>query len=164
MTDAQQVQVLELVTQLGTLVRDQRIEIAQLREDQEKLAQHVDGTIADFGRRITLAEASNAVHAAMAVSTAEPTPTPAPNAPPVVRTAAQTLAPAAASTDTGPHRYHVQAASPGLAMLSELDASGGEERQIPVAPGNIVPGLGKVVTISQQGTSWVVRTEHGLIQ
>ena len=42
-----------------------------------------------------------------------------------------------------PHRYHVQAASPGLAMLSELDASGGEEQQLPVSPGDDVPGLGQ---------------------
>lgn len=68
------------------------------------------------------------------------------------------------SADTGTHRYHVQAASPGLAMLSELDASGGEERQLPVSPGDTVPGWGKVISIAQRGTSWFVKTDHGLIQ
>jgi len=41
MTEPQQVQVLDLVAQLGTLVRDQRAEIAQLRQDQEHVGQHV---------------------------------------------------------------------------------------------------------------------------
>jgi hypothetical protein len=49
-------------------------------------------------------------------------------------------------------------------MLSALDASGGEEQQLPVAPGDNVPGWGKVVSISQRGATWVVKTDHGLIQ
>jgi hypothetical protein len=61
-------------------------------------------------------------------------------------------------------RYHVQAASPGLAMLSELDQSGGEIRQIPVSPGDDVPGWGKVISISQRGAAWLVKTGHGVIQ
>ena len=66
MTDTQQLQVLELVTQLGVLVRDQRVEIAQLRTDQQNLTQRVDApSITDFGRRISLAEARGAVNAAM---------------------------------------------------------------------------------------------------
>ena len=69
-----------------------------------------------------------------------------------------------AAIDTTPHRYHVQAASPGLAMLSELDPSGGEEAQVPVAPGDNLPGYGNVISIAQRGSSWVVGTQHGLIQ
>ncbi len=155
MTEPQQVQVLELLTQLGTVVHDQRAEIAQLRLDQQHVGQRVDGSLADFNRRVALAEARGAVSSAMAspatgaAAAAQPTPA---------------TPPAAAAADTAPHRYHVQAASPGLAMLSELDASGGEQRQLPVSLGDPVPGLGKVVSIFQRGASWVVKTEHGLVQ
>ena len=69
MTDPQQLQVLQLVTELGTLVRDQRSEIAQLRQDQQNLGQRVDGSLTDFGRRLSLAEARGAVNAAMSVQT-----------------------------------------------------------------------------------------------
>jgi hypothetical protein len=174
MTDTQQLQVLDLVTQLGTLVRDQRLEIAELKSNQQSLTQRVDSSLTDFGRRISLAEAHGAVNAAMGFNVH---PSDLPNAPAsnqngngnVVQVAARApaIAPSAApnvSADTRTHRYHVQAASPGLAMLSELDASGGEERQIPVSPGDSVPGWGKVISIAQRGTSWFVKTDHGLIQ
>jgi len=163
MTDAQQVQVLDLVTRLGTLVRDQRAQVAQLRQDQQNLVERVDGSLSDITRRISLSEASSAVGAA----SGEPRLTPVAAWPPVATpVAARVAVPvvAAVPVDTGPHRYHVQAASPGLAMLSELDPSGGEQRQLPISPGDTVPGWGKVVSISQRGTSWVVKTDHGLIQ
>ena len=49
-------------------------------------------------------------------------------------------------------------------MLSELDASGGEEAQLPVAPGDSLPGYGRVISISQRGSAWVVKAQNGLIQ
>ncbi|WP_158803500.1 hypothetical protein [Acidisoma sp. L85] len=168
MTDQQQLQVLQLVTELGILVRDQRSEIAQLRQDQQSLGSRVDGSLTDFGRRLSLAEARGAVSAAMSVQTPPPAGTvastrslPAAPATSVIRAASM---PAAAPVDLTPHRYHVQAASPGLAMLSALDSSGGEEQQLPVSPGDNVPGYGKVVSISQRGATWVVKTDRGLIQ
>jgi hypothetical protein len=166
MTDPQQVQVLQLVTELGTLVRDQRAEIAQLRQDQQNLDQRVDGSLIDFGRRLSLAEARGAVNAAMGVQTAPAQAAPAAAMPVnavATPVAVKTPLPAAAPADTTPPRYHVQAASPGLAMLSVLDASGGEEQQLPVSPGDSVPGWGKVISISQRGATWVVKTDHGLI-
>ena len=163
MTEPQQVQVLDLVAQLGTLVRDQRAEIAQLRQDQQNVGHHVDAALADFGRRISLSEARRAVSAAGQSETSAVQPAGAAGNG-VTLAVARSPLPAAAAADAGPHRYHVQAASPGLAMLSELDRSGGEERQLPVSPGDDVPGWGKVVSISQRGTTWTVKTGHGLIQ
>ena len=164
MTDAQQIQVLDLVTQLGTLVRDQRAQITQLRQDQQNLVERVDSSLNDFTRRISLSEARGALGGAAV----EQRPIQAAGATPVIATpvAARLTVPVPVSppVDTGPHRYHVQAASPGLAMLSELDTSGGEQRQLPISPGDTVPGWGKVVSISQRGTSWVVKTDRGLIQ
>lgn len=164
MTNAQQVQVLDLVTELGTLVRVQRAQIIQLRQDQQNLVERVNGSLSDFARRISLSEARGALGAAAG----EPRLTQAAVAAPLSATpaVARVIVPvvAAGPADTGPHRYHVQAASPGLAMLSELDTSGGEQRQLPISPGDTVPGWGKVVSISQRGTSWVVKTDRGLIQ
>jgi hypothetical protein len=167
MTDPQQLQVLQVVTELGTLVRDQRAEIAQLRQDQQNLGQRVDNSLTDFGRRLSLAEARGAVSAAMGVKTTpiQPATTAAtPVAPAASPAVVKASVPAPVAVDTTPRRYHVQAASPGLAMLSTLDSAGGEDQQLPVAPGDAVPGWGKVVSISQRGATWVVKTEHGLIQ
>ena len=162
MTDAQQIQVLELVTKLGTLVRNQDIKIAELQSSVSGLQGRVGTSLTDFGRRLTLAEAAGAVNGAAATATSFPSPVKATEA--VVPSASRVVVHPVAATDTTPHRYHVQAASPGLAMLSELDPSGGEEAQVPVAPGDNLPGYGNVISIAQRGSSWVVRTQHGLIQ
>ncbi len=61
-------------------------------------------------------------------------------------------------------RYRVQAASPGLALLAEIDRGGGEGAQLQVVVGDSIPGYGRVKSIAQRGTSWVVSTEHGAIQ
>jgi hypothetical protein len=63
-----------------------------------------------------------------------------------------------------PQQYHVQAASPGLAMLTTVDRSGGDGSQIEVQVGDTLPGYGHVLSVMQQGTSWVVKTDSGLIQ
>ena len=64
----------------------------------------------------------------------------------------------------GARRYKVQAASPHLAMLSELDRSGGEGSQLQVGVGDTVPGYGKITAIQQRGSSWTVQTDRGAIQ
>ena len=162
MTDEQQIQVLDLVTKLGTLVRNQDIKISELREAVSGLQGRVDTSLTDFGRRLTLAEATGAVNAAAATPAGlQATSRPVDVLSPAV---SRVVVHSPGAADAGPHRYHVQAASPGLAMLSELDASGGEEAQIPVAPGDNLPGYGGVISISQRGSAWVVRTQHGSIE
>ena len=165
MTETQEIQVLSLVTQLGAIIRDQRTEIASLRADQEKTSSTVQVRLNDFDRRLLLAEARGAIGAAMGAATtvsATATTSIAPPAgkSPVELTTAATVAP----PDSRPHRYRVQAASPGLAMLAEIDRSGGEGAQLQVAIGDTVPGYGKVTDIAQHGTAWVVQTEHSAIQ
>ena len=49
-------------------------------------------------------------------------------------------------------------------MLSELDATGTGERQLTISPGDVLPGYGRVASVSQRGTAWVVKAERGLIQ
>jgi hypothetical protein len=51
-----------------------------------------------------------------------------------------------------------------LALLAEIDRGGGEGAQIEVLVGDKIPGYGKITSIGQRGTAWVVATEHGTIQ
>lgn len=195
MTRGEQIDVLHLVTQLGVVMRDLRTENVALRAGAKASSDKVDNAVADFERRLALAESRGAVNAAMGVDAqgsngtsrwnsvggvdaqgradgvaGEPeTPTA-----PAARTLHQSGGPAPqpasfpgqapASAAGGPRRYKVQAASPHLAMLSELDRSGGEGSQLQVGVGDRVPGYGRVVAIQQQGVAWIVKTDRGAIQ
>ena len=170
LTPQDQVDVLQLVTQLGTLVRDQRLQIEEMRKNQASLQQTVDENIGDFRRRLTLAEARGSIAAAMGAPTqaavdvsSDGRPGSQPTAP-VIQASARSVIRSATADDTTQHRYRIQAASPGLAMLSELDPTGGEERQLTIQPGDNLPGYGRVGSVSQRGTAWVVKADHGLIQ
>lgn len=166
-----QVEVLQLVTQLGALVRDQRMELDALRKSQAGLQQTVDTSIGDFRRRLTLAEARGSIAAAMGAPTPVAAADTAPDGrpisqptAPIVQATARTVVRTTSTDDTARHRYRIQAASPGLAMLSELDPTGTGERQLTIQPGDVLPGYGRVASVSQRGTAWVVKTDHGLIQ
>ena len=167
MTPPQQVQVLDLVTQIATMVRDLKTEDAQLRADVSRSSTDTTARLADFERRLSLAEARNAVSAANTVGTVPAAATPAvlpakAAAAPVVPTRADPTLPV--PEQDAPKRYRVQAASPGLALLAEVDRGGGDGAQIQIAVGDSLPGYGRVKSIAQHGTTWVVATEHGDIQ
>jgi hypothetical protein len=168
MTDAQQIQVLSLVTELGRLVRDVRTEVASLREDQERLGRTTIDELGDFSRRLSVAEANWPVSAAMANAAHSLMQADAAQIRDEHVAAGPVAAPAAGSTALGSsatpvaHRYRVQAASPGLAMLAEVTAAGVERRQ--VAVGDVVPGYGRILRIAQRGAVWVVVTDKGTIE
>jgi hypothetical protein len=182
MAAPQQIQVLELVTQLATLIRDQKTQIANLQADVQTDQKATTAKLSDFERRLALVEAGTALAAASGVPAPAPTSAtatlPAPAATTVALTsakaalaaasaspAAATPAPAPAQPNAGtPEQYRVQAASPGLAMLAEVDHSGGDGAQQEVQVGDTLPGYGRVLSVAQQGTAWVVKTEHGTIQ
>lgn len=170
----QQIQVLALVTELGALIRDEKTEIAGLRVDQEKTGAKLD----DFDRRLSLAEAKGAINAAMGAATGTIAAAAASAIDPRPAAAGQTgrgvlalvsaatpagPSPAGPPASAGPKHYRVQAASPSLAMLAALDRSGDESAQLEVAIGDDVPGYGRVTSIAQRGTNWVVQTDHGAI-
>ncbi|WOJ91783.1 hypothetical protein RZS28_18820 (plasmid) [Methylocapsa polymorpha] len=174
-TPAQETEVLAMVTELGAMLRDAKAEIAALRSDQQKLTGAVDGELADFRRRLSLTEARRALDSAKAQPAASAEPTPAaltlPASPSAVAPKPGTgspkgaaIAEAPAAPIEAPRRYRVQAASPGLAMLAEIDRSGDEGAQLQVAVGQSVPGYGRVKSIAQRGTAWVIQTEQGAIQ
>ena len=172
MSSEEQVKVLELVTQMAIIVRDLKTQTATLRADFAKTSAADQARLADFARRITMAEATNAVSAAKAVADAPGAPgLPAENTlavrqamafSPVAITRANVALPSSAPEAS--KRFRVQAASPGLALLTEIARGGGDGAQIQVTVGEVIPGWGKVQSVAQRGTSWVVRTEHGVIE
>lgn len=177
MARGEQVEVLHTVAQLGVLVRDQKTENAALRSRLQAVVEKVDAALADYERRMALAEARGALSAAMVADSDGPSSTAittVPSTPPrgarpatsgVQAVGLQVPAPpATAPVAAGSRRYKVQAASPHLAMLSELDRSGGEGSQLQVGVGDTVPGYGKITAIQQRGSSWTVQTDRGAIQ
>ena len=65
MSAPQQVEVLNVVAQLGIIIRDMRAENAALKARVESTADRFDMAVADFDRRLALAEARGALTAAM---------------------------------------------------------------------------------------------------
>jgi hypothetical protein len=188
MTTADQVQVLEVVTQMAAMVRDLRAEQAQQRADFAKAEGDMAARLTDFERRLALAEAGRAMAVARAAGAppaatatlaataaatapASPASSPGQNAAAAGSTPPAQVTPAAAPVAVQPasdkgaaKRYRVQAASPGLALLAEIDRGGGDGAQLQILVGDTIPGYGKVAAIGQRGTVWVVTTEHGDIQ
>lgn len=166
MTTQQQVEVLGLVTEMAVIMRNREERDRQLQADLAATKERLEAATADFGRRLSLAEARGAMNAAMG-AVAPPAPAPVQTTAPQAATPVAVRAPASAAPATNDgvrRRYRVQAASPGLAMLSEVDRTGETGSQLQVAVGDDVPGYGKITAIAQQGSSWVVRAERGNIQ
>jgi hypothetical protein len=163
MTDDQQVQVLELVTDVAAMVHDLKQENASLRADFATTQADEHDRLKDLERRVALAEARAATSAA-AADPAQPAPAvaAASTAGPVSIVRASTALPAV--VPAAAKRYRVQAASPGMAMLTEVERGGGDGAQLEVTVGDTIPGWGKVLSVEQRGTSWVVSTQHGVIE
>jgi hypothetical protein len=162
-----------MMAQLGAQLRDLRVQVAQVQRDYGKGAADIRAQIADLERRVAMSEAARAVAAATAPLEVpgDVAPAPASSSAPAQRMApappvmlASATAPARAPGPALRTRYHVQAASPGMAFLAEVDRSGDEGAQLEVAVGDTIPGYGAVRSIGQRGTAWVVATEHGDIQ
>ena len=182
MSTPQQVDVLNVVTELGTLLRNQRAENAQLREDVQQMRERLDTQLNDYARRLSLAEARGAINAAMGAGTPSANTSPglvqasitvmAPISSPVSALRGSRAAvppvlaasPAPVAAQDAPRRYRVQAASPGLAMLAEVDRTGDAGNLLQVSIGDDVPGYGKVKSIAQQGAAWVLTAERGTIR
>lgn len=163
-----------MLTEMAAVARRALDETAQLREERKKADTVIDARLADFERRLNMAEARRALDAAKAGPSTPPEPVaPAPVSLPakpavvsqkgVAKASFSTLSAPESAAASPAARYRVQAASPGLAMLAEIDRSGEEIAPLQVAIGVEVPGYGRVTKISQHGTEWVVQTEKGSI-
>ncbi len=162
MTPQAQVDVLALVTQMGALVRDMRDENAALRSQVAMLTETVQGRTTDFEQRLNLAEARNSVAAAVGAGH-RPVVTPILSTSGASGGVTRAIA-AAPGTARTVRDYRVQAASPGTAVLADVNAPPGQAAGLQVKAGEMVPGVGRVVSIAQRGTAWVVQTDHGVIQ
>ena len=178
LSPAQQTELFQLVTELATMERDDRIKQAVLTGEVEQLSALTTNRLEDYDRRLSMLEAQTAVFGAMQAGSngaVEAAIAPAPLVPataaanssnPSGATPAQASPAVPSATvlpSTGPAvaaQYHVQAASPGLAMLSVV---GGDGSPLEVQVGDIIPGYGKVLGVVQQGDSWVVQTQSGNI-
>lgn len=170
-----------LVTQLGTLVTKDEKAIVALRKNAEEARAMIASKFADLERRVNLSEARLVVALAKDVNVSGDVQSPPPPAlvpasvtapaplsrskkPGAIRTASVEAAAQPASAAGEKRRYKVQAASPGLAMLAEIDRSEGDSAQLQVAVGDRITGYGQVKRIVQHGTAWVVETDQGSIQ
>lgn len=168
----EQVKVVDLLKELGAQLRDTRAEVVQLRTTVAQLVETVDTKTTQFESRLGLAEAGTVL--AQSARAGHPE-TAAPVAPPLPATRVAATgrvtppsqhpgtAPAASAARTV-RDYRIQGASPGLAVLSVLNPLPGGQAVIEVSTGSEVPGVGRIKSIAQRGTAWVVQTDAGVIQ
>jgi hypothetical protein len=136
----------------------------QLKDLQDQVRTESAGAqekLADLTRRASLSESKSAVAAAERanVSAAEGS---AETASAGVEGQAQGVRMKVAGADQK-RNYRIQAASPGLAMLSAIDG-GPDDRPVEIAIGTDLPGYGKVRSIEQHGQAWVVKADRGSIE
>ncbi len=176
MSPKQQVDAVGLVRELGAQLKDTRLTVAQLSDTVAELKQQLEARTTEFDSRLTLSEAGTVLaESAKAGGATRPLSTAQSGAPsravPATRLASGPVsspvaapAPAHASSTRTVKDFRIQGASPGLAVLNVLAPAAGEAAVLYLGLGDQVPGLGRIKTISQRGTSWVVLTDGGLIQ
>ncbi|MBS1045224.1 hypothetical protein [Gluconobacter cerinus] len=178
MATQQQIDVLQLVTEEARVIERERGEVESLRQSLAGRSKAEEDRLNDLTRRISLIEANHAVtgaensgadEAAQAHAAAEKARAalsaamnrPAAAAPTSSATSAPAAVAAPAPKPAWVHHYRIVAASPQLAMIEDSAAPSGQDRQFEVGVGTVIPGYGAVLTISQQGATWVLHTAHG---
>jgi hypothetical protein len=153
---------LEKIAQLGALVTRLTGQVNDLQDEVQTISTVETEKFADLTRRVALGEANRAVASAENAGAARiSAPSQENGTLNASGDSGQTSAKAADATEK--HNYRIQAASPGLAMLSRVDGSP-DDRPIEVAIGTQIPGYGKVLSIEQHGEAWVVKADRGSIQ
>ncbi len=153
---------LEKIAELGALVTRLTGQVKDLQDKVQTLSTGADEKFADLTRRVALGEANRAVASAENAGSAG--------------SAAQAQEKGSADGSEAQERtrmkvaaadvkrnYRIQAASPGLAMLTAVDGSP-DDRPVEVAIGTELPGYGKVLSIEQHGQAWVVKADRGSIE
>jgi len=153
LTSDQIARLAAIVTRLTGQVKDLQDQVrTESVGSQEKLA--------DLTRRVSMSESRSAVAVAERANVSQAAEAPAASA--KVEGQAQSVRMNVAGVDQK-RNYRIQAASPGLAMLSAIDG-GPDDRPIEVAPGTDLPGYGKVRSIEQHGQAWIVKADRGSIE
>lgn len=148
------------VSRLAALVNRLTGQVTGLQDEVRTLSEGSEAKLADLTRRVSMSESKSAVAAAERANVSQGDS--------AATSGARVEAPAqGVRTRVGggdqKRNYRIQAASPGLAMLSAIDG-GPDDRPLEVAPGTDLPGYGKVLSIEQHGQAWVVKADRGSIE
>jgi hypothetical protein len=154
-TSGQIAQLAAIVTRLTGQVKDLQGEVQTMSSGSET-------KFADLTRRVSMSESKSAVAAAERASSSQGAEGSAAAPSAGVEGQAEGAHTKTAGADQK-HNYRIQAASPGLAMLSAIDG-GADARPVEIAIGRDLPGYGKVRSIEQHGQAWVVKADRGSIE
>jgi hypothetical protein len=156
LTSDQIARLAAIVTRLTGQVKDLQDQVrTESAGSEEKLA--------DLTRRVSMSESKSAVAAAERANVSQAAAEgSAATASAGVEGQVQGVRMKVAGVDQK-RNYRIQAASPGLAMLSAIDG-GPDDRPVEVAIGTDLPGYGKVRSIEQHGQAWVVKADRGSIE
>ena len=171
----QQVETVGLVRELGAQLMETRLLVTQLGATVAELKQQVETRVTEFDGRLMLAEAGTVLARSAQAGKPVQAPSPALAAAPTHQAAPDRSAGSDRSTGPASPRpvtaaprsvkdFRIQGASPGLVVLNVLNPAAGEVPVLYLALGEPVPGLGRVKSIYQRGTSWLVQTDAGVIQ
>ena len=153
---------LEKIAELGALVTRLTGQVKDLQDKVQTLSTGADEKFADLTRRVALGEANRAVASAENAGSAGSAAQAQEKGSADGSEAQERTRMKVAAADVK-HNYRIQAASPGLAMLTAVDGSP-DDRPVEVAIGTELPGYGKVRSIEQHGEAWVVKADRGSIE
>lgn len=160
---ATEAEMAAMITRLTAMVGDLAKMQMQDRDDFKLRLETLARENEDLKARQSLNEARSGFFALASGGAARPAereaPPPAPS--PTRRSTAPEVPPG--SPVLGPQSYVVTSASPFLATVQHRNPMPNQPPPPELRVGETVPGLGKVLGISQEGTTWVVRTECGPI-
>jgi hypothetical protein len=151
--DKAETQTSDQISRLAAIVTRLTGQVKDLEDQVRSESAGAQEKLADLTRRVSLSESKSAVAAAERANVSQ---------------AAAEASPAGVGRmkvvgGDQKRSYRIQAASPGLAMLSAIDG-GPDDRPLEVAIGTDLPGYGKVRSIEQHGQAWVVKADRGSIE
>ena len=151
------------ISRLAAIVTRLTGQVKDLQDQVRTLSAGSEEKLADLTRRVSMSELKSAVAAAERANVSQAAAeASAATASAGVEGQAQGVRMKVAGVDQK-RSYRIQAASPGLAMLSAIDG-GPDDRPVEVVPGTDLPGYGKVRSIEQHGQAWVVKADRGSIE
>jgi hypothetical protein len=157
--DKAETQTSDQISRLAAIVTRLTGQVKDLEDQVRSESAGAQEKLADLTRRVSLSESKSAVAAAESANVSQAA---AATASAGVEGQAQGGRMKVAGGDQK-RSYRIQAASPGLAMLSAIDG-GADDRPLEVAIGKDLPGYGKVRSIEQHGQAWVVKADRGSIE
>jgi hypothetical protein len=151
------------IARLAAIVTRLTGQVKDLQDQVRTLSAGSEAKLADLTRRVSMSESTSAVAAAERANVSQGAAEGfAATASAGVEEQADGVRMKVAGVDRK-RNYRIQAASPGIAMLSAIDG-GPDDRPVEVAIGTDLPGYGKVRSIEQHGQAWVVKADRGSIE